>query len=286
MTFAEKPLTPKLPADLTGRTALITGASSGIGQALALALAEAGVAVCLLGRDAARLTDTAARARRCGGTVATLALELTDDAALESVPARLPAAFARLDFLIHGAGIVCHGLLAAQPVAELDQQYRINVRVPYLLTQTLLPRLAADAQVVFINSMAALISRASNGQYAATKAALKALADSLREELRPVGQRVLSVYPGKVATPLTAQLHAEENLAYDPTLYIQPADLAGLVLGVLRLPATALLHDLPVRSVPRPAVPLPPSTGHSEPAFLSSASAPPGAFHPQPAFAL
>ncbi|GAA3926511.1 SDR family NAD(P)-dependent oxidoreductase [Hymenobacter algoricola] len=282
MGTAELAGAAKTSLDLAGRTALITGASGGIGQALALALAQAGVAVCLLGRDAARLAATAAQARRYGGLVVAVPLELTDDAGLRALPGMLPPAFARLDFLVHAAGIVRHGLLGTQGVAELDEQYQLNVRAPYLLTQLLLPRLAAEGSVVFINSMAAIISRAQNGQYAATKAALKALADSLREELRPAGVRVLSVYPGRVATPLTAQLCIEDNQPYAPAAYIQPADLAELVVSVLRLPATAILHDLPVRSAPRPATTpaQPPATRYlTEPAPAVAAF-----FHPQPVF--
>ncbi len=252
------PLTPAHP--LTGAAALVTGGSSGIGQALALALAGAGIAVCLVGRNQVRLEATAAAARRLGVEAIAVPCELTDDAAVRTLPALLPPRWQTLHLLLHCAGTVAHGRLATHAISELDRQYQLNVRAPYLLTQVLLPHLAATAlrpyTIVFINSMAAYICKAENGQYSATKAALKAVADSLREEVTPQGGRVLSVYPGKTATPLLRQLCAADGEQYHAEHYIQPADLAALVLDALRLPGTALLPDLQVRSVRHAPVPL------------------------------
>lgn len=245
---------------LLGRTALVSGASSGIGRALAAALGAAGAAVCLLGRTPGRLQQAAAEALAAGAPLACpLALELTDDAAVRALPGRLPAPFRQLDVLVHAAGTVAHGLLSRHAVSELDRQYQLNVRAPYLLTQVLLPQLrpGPHSHVVFINSMAALISKAENGQYAATKAALKAVADSLRCELAPQGTRVLSVFPGKTDTPLLRQLCQADGEAYAPANYIPPAELARFVVEALCLPPAMLLHDLPVRSVRRIAAPEP-----------------------------
>ena len=123
-----------------------------------------------------------------------------------------------------------------------------NVRAPYLLTRALLPSLrAAQGEVVFINSSAGLTARAGIAQYAATKHALKAIADSLREEVNPDGVRVLSVYPGRTATPLQARVHAEEGKAYLPERLVQPDDVASVVLNALTLPRSAELTDVIVR---------------------------------------
>ena len=150
--------------------------------------------------------------------------------------------------LVHGAGTIALGDLGSAPIEDLDRQYAANVRAPYLLTRALLPSLrATQGEVVFINSSAGLTARAGIAQYAATKHALKAIADSLREEVNPEGVRVLSVYPGRTATPLQARVHAEEGKAYLPERLVQPDDVASVVLNALTLPRSAEVTDVVVR---------------------------------------
>jgi NADP-dependent 3-hydroxy acid dehydrogenase YdfG len=118
----------------------------------------------------------------------------------------------------------------------------------YRLTQALLPALkASQGQIVFINSTVGLAARANVAQYAATKHALKALADALREEVNPAGVRVLSVYPGRTATDQQASIYELEGRAYAPETLLQPEDVAATVVGALTLPRTAELTDLRVR---------------------------------------
>ena len=100
---------------------------------------------------------------------------------------------------------------------RVDQHYQTNLRGPYLLTQALLPLLKLRrGQIVFMNSSAGLDARANVAQYAASKHALKAIADSLREEINRDGIRVLSVFPGRTATPMQQQLHVLEGRPYQP----------------------------------------------------------------------
>jgi NADP-dependent 3-hydroxy acid dehydrogenase YdfG len=122
------------------------------------------------------------------------------------------------------------------------------VRAPYLLTQSLLPLLRSRrGQIVFINSSAGHVARGNVGQYAATKHALRALADSLREEVNADGIRVLSVYPGRTATPMQAKLHAVEQKEYRPDDLLQPQDVAAVVANALSLPRSAEVTDIHVR---------------------------------------
>jgi NAD(P)-dependent dehydrogenase (short-subunit alcohol dehydrogenase family) len=134
-------------------------------------------------------------------------------------------------------------------IGDLDLQYATNVRAPYLLTQRLLPVLSErNGQIIFINSSAGLTANRSNiGQYAATKHALKAIADSLREELNPVGIRVLSVYLGRTATPMQKALFRKDNKAYRPESLLQPEDVASIVVYSLMLPPTAEVTDISIR---------------------------------------
>jgi len=128
------------------------------------------------------------------------------------------------------------------------------VRAPFELTQRLLSQLkAARGQVVFVNSSAGLVARASVVQYAATKHALKAIADGLREEVNADGVRVLSLYVGRTATRMQADLHAMEGKAYDPGTLIQPEDVAALTLQVLSLPRSVEVTDINLRPLRKPS---------------------------------
>jgi NAD(P)-dependent dehydrogenase (short-subunit alcohol dehydrogenase family) len=134
-------------------------------------------------------------------------------------------------------------------IEDLDLQFAVNVRGPYLLTQRLLPLLAVPGgQIVFINSSVGLAARqAQLGQYSATKHALKAITDSLREELNPKGIRVLSVYLGRTATPMQEAIFREEGKPYHPELLLQPEDVASVVVHALTLPSTAEVTDISMR---------------------------------------
>lgn len=230
---------------LKGTHILITGASSGIGRAVTLLLAHDEVSLHLVGRDPATLTELARQARSWGAQTQLYELDLSDDDALKAFATGFTAP---LGALIHSAGVLTLGTLRDAKIDDFDTQYRLNVRAPYLLTQLLLGRLEqARGQVVFINSGAGLNARAGWGQYAATKHALKAVADSLRAEVAGSGVRVVSVYPGRTATPMQRSVHEQEGQPYDPSRFIQPDDVAAVVKGALELPPTAAVTDVTVR---------------------------------------
>jgi short-subunit dehydrogenase len=213
---------------LTGQTAVVTGATSGIGAAIAEVLAERGVQVWAVGRRDNALHDLATRMER----VRPFRADLTDDQQVTAL-GRALAAEGDVDILVHAAAMITLGRFAEAPVDSLDAHYRTNVRAPYVLTQTLLPRLSARAQIVFLNSSAGLAARGGVAQYAASKHALKALADSLREELHPSGRRVLNVFAGRTATPMQAAMLQAEGRPYDPGKLIDPIELAGLIVRAL-----------------------------------------------------
>jgi NADP-dependent 3-hydroxy acid dehydrogenase YdfG len=144
--------------------------------------------------------------------------------------------------------------LEAARIEDLDVQYSVNVRAPYMLTQHLLPLLtAAQGQIVFVNSTVGLMAkRPEVGQYGATKHALRAVADSLREEVNANGIRVLSVYLGRTATPLQETIHRLEGREYHPEALLQPDDVAAVVLQALFLPPTAEVTDISIRPMRKP----------------------------------
>jgi NADP-dependent 3-hydroxy acid dehydrogenase YdfG len=230
---------------LSSKNALITGASSGIGRALTLALAQQEVTLHLLGRDEAALSELARQARSWGAQAQIYGLDLTDGAAVHDF---VEGFAAPLDILVHSAGTVSLAPVKDARLEDFDAQYRLNVRAPYQLTQLLLARLErAKGQVVFLNSGAGLTARAGWSGYAASKHALKAVADALRDELKGSGVRVISVYPGRTASPMQAQVHEQEGRPYDPARFVQPADVAAMIIAALNLPATAEVTDVSVR---------------------------------------
>ena len=234
--------------DLRERVAVVTGASSGIGRCIALALAKEGARVWLIGRSADKLDEATKAAKETSPHSRSFRADLTRSEDIEQLVAELGSDRGLLHILVHSAGLIRHGEHAGASVAELDAQYRANVRGPYLLTQGLLPLLRREAgQIVFINSSSGLHARVRTGQFAATQHAMKAIADSLRDEVNADGIRVLSVYPGRTATPRTEQLFREERKAYKPELLMQPEDIATMVMQALKLPRTAEVTDMSIR---------------------------------------
>lgn len=233
---------------LSNAVAVVTGASSGIGQAIAIELARHGATVWASGRDKGRLEMTASAADPETRMVPFPA-DLTDDSNLESLEREIRQNAGRLDILVHSSGIIKHNLMSAASVTDLDNQYISDLRVPYLLTRTFLPLLkASQGQVVFINSTLGLnAKRPEVGQYAATQHALKAVADSLREEVNADGIRVLSIHPGRTATPRQERLYAQQGKEYTPERLMQPEDVAAMVLASLVLPRTAEVTDISMR---------------------------------------
>jgi NADP-dependent 3-hydroxy acid dehydrogenase YdfG len=228
--------------------AVVTGASSGIGKAIALALAAQGATLFLIGRKREALDKTAESARATAAKVLTCQTDLTQDENIREIVDRLWREFTSIDLLVHAAGMISIGLVENAPIEDLDRQYRINVRVPFHLTQALLPMVkTARGQIVFLNSLVGLDAKGGSSQYSATKHALKALADSLRQEVNGDGVRVLSVFLGRSATPMQAQLQQMEGSVCRPRLLIQPNDIASVVMNAVSLSRTAEVTDITIR---------------------------------------
>ncbi len=239
--------------DFADQVAIVTGASSGIGKSIALGLARHGAAVGLVARRLDRLEAVAEVARLASPQVRVYPVDLSHDEDVLRLAEALHRDFPRIDILVNSAGAISWGRIENTPVEELDRQLATNVRGPYVLIQALLPMLRRGrAQVVFINSTAGLVAKANVGPYAATKHALKALAESLREELNIEGFRILSVFVGRTATPMQEGVHTAEGRAYKPDLLIQPEDVATVVIDALLLPNTVEVTDISLRPLRKP----------------------------------
>jgi NADP-dependent 3-hydroxy acid dehydrogenase YdfG len=233
---------------IRGQVAMVTGAGSGIGKAIALSLAAEGVVVCLVGRTKASLDAVAVEAQAKSLDVRVCPTDLTVDEQIEQLRAYAEREFGKVDVLVHCAGIISRGKTLEVKVQDFDSQYHANVRGPYLLTQCLLPLLkVTPGQVVFINSSVGLQARAGVGQFAATQHSMKAIADSLRDEINEDGIRVLSIFPGRTATPRQEIIFASEGRQYRPELLLQPEDVAAVVINALSLPRTAEVTEISIR---------------------------------------
>ncbi len=229
-----------------GQHALVTGAGSGIGRAIALALAAEGVRLTLVGRDAAKLEAVAAEA----GAAAMVAADLATEAGITAVA---EAAGAELHVLVHSAGRYARGASGALSLAEWQELDAVNLHAPMRLTAACLDRLrAARGQIVVVNSTAVFNPAPNAAAYAAGKLALKAATDALRQEVNPDGIRVLSVYPGRTDTPMQTAILAAERRSAAAGALMRPEDVALMVVACLKLPASAEVTDI----VMRPARPL------------------------------
>ena len=232
-----------------GQIALVTGAGSGIGKAIALNLVRDGAVVWLIDKNLSSLELVREQAENLGDRLVLFKTDLDNDQEIRSLAASLGQRVDGVDILVHSAGVISLGNIETAGIDEFDRQFRINVRAPYFLTQVLLPLIRLrKGQVVFINSSSGLRSRAGVAAYAASKHALKAVADALREEVNGEGLRVLSVYPGRTATPMQVEVFKSEGRSYVPEKLLQPGDIARAVLSALSHDRTAEITDIHIRS--------------------------------------
>jgi NAD(P)-dependent dehydrogenase (short-subunit alcohol dehydrogenase family) len=189
---------PTVVRDLEGKVALVTGATSGIGQAAAVQLAAQGAAVVVHGRDANRGAAVVAEIENAGGTARFVGGDLSE--ATEAL--RLAEEAGDVDILVNNAGFAWFGPSAKLDAKTLDQLFAANVQAPYLLVSVLAPKMVARGGGVIINiaSRAGTLGQPNTAAYGATKAALASFARSWATEYGPAGVRVNAISPGPVYT--------------------------------------------------------------------------------------
>ncbi|MFQ5470217.1 MAG: SDR family NAD(P)-dependent oxidoreductase [Gammaproteobacteria bacterium] len=234
---------------LQGKAALITGATSGIGKSIALMLSKLGMDLCLVGRDGRKLDQLKQQLHSNGQTNNFFQCDLSSIDAIQQLVTNVEQADVQLDVLIHCAAEIVIKSIEDTEASDLDGQYFTNIRAPYMLSKLLLPNLVKQkGQVVFVNSSAALQkARANLVAYTATKYALVAIADGLRDEINNLGVRVISIYPGRTATPMQEEIYRFENREYEQASLLQPADVSMLIVDAITVPRTAEVTDISVR---------------------------------------
>lgn len=228
-------------------TALVTGASRGIGALIAQRFAAAGWNLTISARSAGPLDDLATRlSREHGSTVIPTASDMSDEHDLLRLTDAHSAAFGQLDALVLNAGMGSIGSFAEFPARRLDKLFAVNVRAAYVLVQRALPLLRKTAtehgaaRVVAVSSMTGVAGEPLNSAYGATKATLISLCETLNTEESEGGVLATAVCPGYVATDMTAPL--ADQVA--PELMIAPADVAEVVVSLTRLSGSAVVPQI------------------------------------------
>jgi NADP-dependent 3-hydroxy acid dehydrogenase YdfG len=234
------------PMAPTNRTALITGASSGIGKATALAFAKAGINLALVGRDQAKLTAVAQAAIAVGVTAKTYVVDLS---ALDLVSAKIAAIAAEspdLDILVNNAGMAYTGSIGETPLAEWQQVIDLNLTSVFQCVQGILPHLRQRKAGVIVNvsSIAGKQVFPNWGIYSVSKFGLMALTQAIAGEERSQGIRVTAICPGSVNTPLwdTSTVQAD----FDRSAMLTPEMVAEGILYAVLAPAGAVVEELTI----------------------------------------
>lgn len=190
---------------MQGKAALITGASSGIGQATAVALAREGVKSVIMGRSASGLEETAAQVKAAGGETRAIVADLMDAGAIEPLVADAASACGRLDYIVNNAGFQGEvNPLAKQRLKSYEDVFAINVRAPFLVMKYAIPHLLAQGggAIVNISSGGGLVGVPGASVYCASKHAVMGLTKVAAIDYAKQGVRVNAVNPGGVDTPM------------------------------------------------------------------------------------
>ena len=244
--------------NLTGTVALVTGASSGIGRSTARRLAGAGAAVAIVARRAERLEELAAKIRAEGGTVLTIAADLTDSAAAEAAVERTVAELGRLDTIVNAAGLMLNGPTEDLTLQDWDRMVDINLRGLLYVTKPAIPHLLAAAQdgprqvadLVNISSVAGRFATATTTGYNATKFAVTAFTEALRQEFAQRHLRVSVVEPGRVDTELFDHREGSAEgftAMFGQIEYLQPEDIAEAVSYIVQNPRHIAVNEIVIR---------------------------------------
>jgi NADP-dependent 3-hydroxy acid dehydrogenase YdfG len=246
MTDAARPL--------SGKVALVTGASSGIGAATALALAEAGASVAVGARRRDRLDELAARLGDRGGAVLTLELDVTDEQACADAVGRTRAELGGLDVLVNNAGVMLLGTIVGADPEDWRRMIATNVYGVLYMTAAAIDGMVeqGSGDIVNISSVAGRVARKGSGVYNASKWAVNAFSESLRQEVTTQGVRVSLVEPGAVDTELRThitqpQARADSERYAEAMRQLQAEDVARAILYVVTQPPHVAVNEVLVR---------------------------------------
>lgn len=235
--------------DLAGMAAVVTGAGSGVGRAVAMSLAAAGATPVLVGRTEEQLRETAALVADTGGQSLVTPADVTDEAAVEAVFTEAAAELEGIDAAILAAGVGRYGPVESYPLADWDQTLATNLTGSFLCAKAAIPHLRKNGGgvIVAVSSGAGKQGYPQLGAYSASKFGLMGLMQGLAGEVAADGIKVCTVVPGSILTPFGGRSVAakREEMASDPgRKYLYPEDVAEAILFLLRQPRHAWTQEL------------------------------------------
>lgn len=201
--------------DLQGRIALVTGASQGIGRAVALELARKGAVVGLAARNVAKLEEATAEIQAAGGQAAVFAMDVASEESIKAGAKAVLDRFGKIEILVNNAGITRDGLMLRMKRGDWDEVLNANLTGTYLLTQAVLAPMLKNrwGRIVNLSSVVGRTGQAGQVNYAASKAGLIGLTRSMAREFASRGVTVNAVAPGYIETPMTAVLDEKQRAA-------------------------------------------------------------------------
>ncbi len=235
---------------LTGKTALITGASSGIGRASALALAQEGASLVLTARRQARLEEVMAAVQQAGGKAVIVTGDATDEGIAMQCVAAAGKFYGSLDILINNVGVGNYKNLVDTSAAEYDEMMDTNMRSTFLFTRHAVPVMIQQhsGTILTISSMAGVYGFGGEAVYCATKFAQVGFSQALDKELRPHGIKVGAICPGGVKTEFAlGKGRTEQGVAASGML--EPEDVAAAVLLACTTSPNARIIELQMRTM-------------------------------------
>jgi len=244
---------------LDGTVALVTGASSGIGEATAFVLAERGATVVAAARRADRLDVLVDKIRASGGTAEALTVDITDQSQAEQAVARTVERFGRLDTLVNNAGVMLLGPAVGAPVQEWQRMVDLNIMGLLYCAHAALPHLlkAAEdgprrvADLVNVSSAAGRVARNGSGVYNLTKHGVGAFSEALRQEVTGRHVRVSLVEPGATSTELAGHNRPEVQAAMATRLdgmeLMQAEDIADVIGYIVTRPRRVAVNEILIR---------------------------------------
>lgn len=236
--------------NLEGKVALVTGASSGIGRAIALALSEAGAKVAVGARRADRLKSLVEEA---SGELLAVELDVTDRQSVTEAIATTVERFGTLDILVNNAGVMLSSPVLGADVAEWERMVGTNLLGSMYTVHAALPHLLeSKGAVVQISSTSGRIASATSSVYAATKFGITAFSEALRQEVTEQGVRVVVIEPGFVSTELTShitdpRIQAAAKSMAESMRTLQPEDIAAGVVYAVTQPAHVAVNEILIR---------------------------------------
>ena len=246
---------------LKGKVALVTGASSGIGEATARALAEQGVKVALVARRKERLDSLAATIDKDGGTALVIEADVTDKATCQAVAERVIKEWGKIDILINNAGVMLLGPTSEAAIEEWEQMIHLNLLGLLYMTYAVLPSMRAQkaGHLVNISSVAGRTTNAGSAVYNATKWGVNAFTEALRQELvaEKTNIRTTLIEPGAVDTELVSHNRPEvqESLKErwkNMSKKLESEDIAASILYAVSQPAHVSVNELLIRPTEQP----------------------------------